>query len=165
MEWYRINWDRLVVLQLPTILRQSKMVAFLLALIEPLKELYQEFLLFRLDQLYEAEINGQVINLERVLNDIFDPVERRIYISDGETFDPPVFYEEFKNLPVIFNAITDSENPVFFANDKIDERITFNFYVHVPEDVFTDKIRVKSVVNRYRAYGRIYDVVLIENQE
>lgn len=165
MEWYNFNISRWVALMLPTFLRKSKMISYLLALTEPLKLLHEEFLKFRDEQLYESEINGQVINLERVLNDRLDPTERRIYISDGGVYLPPVFYEEFKNQPVIFGAIDDAENPVFFFNSLIDERVDFNFYVHVPQEVFSDKIRVKSIVNRYRAWGRTYDVVLIVNEE
>lgn len=162
MQVYKINWNKLMIWLLPVSLRKSKIVAYLAALIYPIKRLYIDFLFFRKQQLYEAEINGQTIKLERVLNDTFDPLERRIYITDGSYFTPPVFYEEWKNQPVIFYEEGNADNPIYYSIDSIDERVDFNFFVHVPSEVFFEKPRIKAVTNKYKIFGRTFDVLLIE---
>lgn len=158
MQLYNINWARLVVWLLPDDWRKMKNVRYLLALIEPVRQSYADFLQFRKQQLYEAEINGQVVKLERVLNDTFDPVDRRIFITDGEYFTPPVFYEEYKNMPVVFNAEGDVDNPVFWSVENIDNRVAFNFYVHIPAAVWFDRLRVRATVNKYKILGRTFEI-------
>lgn len=158
---YNINWSRLVALLLPFDLRKAKIVSYLIALIEPIKQAYNDFLAFRTQQLYEAEINGQTIKLERVLNDTFDPIDRRIFITDGEYFTPPIFYEEYKNLPVVFLAEGNNSNPIFYSMDSLEDRVNFNFFVHVPTDVFFDKTRVRALVNNYKIFGRTFDIIII----
>lgn len=122
MQVYNVNWNQLIIWLLPISLRKSKVVSYLVALIKPIQNLFVDFLYFRNQQLYDAEINGQTIKLERVLNDTFDPVERRIYITDGDYFTPPVFYEEYKNLPVIFYEEGNTDNPIYYKVDSIDDR-------------------------------------------
>lgn len=161
MQWFSINFSRLVVLLLPIDLRKIKTIKYLQALVEPIRYLYQQFLDFRLSMIYENQINGQVINLERVLNDTFDPIERRIYITDGDYFEPPVFYEEWKNKPVIFYAEGDSRNPIYYSVDNADNVVSVNFYVHVPNAVFTEKTRIRALVNKYKAFGRLFEIMEI----
>lgn len=158
---YRINWNRFAVLSIPNDLRKLIIVRYLLALFAPIKEAYNDFLLFRYQQLYEAEINGQTINLERVLNDIFDPIDRRIYITDGDYYEPPVFYEEWENKPVIFYDEGDTRNPVFWSTDDLNNRVSVNFYVHVPTGIFFESTRMRALVNKYKAFGRTFEIIII----
>jgi len=162
MQVYSVNLNKLIIWLLPISLRKSKVVSYLVALIKPIQNLYVNFLYFRNQQLYDAEINGQTIKLERVLNDTFDVVERRIYITDGDYFTPPVFYEEYKNLPVIFYEEGNTDNPIYYKVDSIDDRVDFNFYVHVPQDVFFEKPRITALTNKYKIFGRTFDVILIQ---
>ncbi|HUM50496.1 MAG TPA: hypothetical protein PK431_01735 [Chitinophagales bacterium] len=146
---------------LPFDLRKIRIISYLFALIEPIKAMYNAFLQFMLDQLYDAKINGQVIKLERVLNDTFDPIDRRIFITDGEYYTPSVFYEEYKDIPVIFYEEGNINNPIFYSETSLDGRVSFNFFVNVPESVFFDKTHVRAVVNKYRIFGRTFDIILI----
>ncbi|MFN8238647.1 MAG: hypothetical protein U0T77_10805 [Chitinophagales bacterium] len=158
---YNVNWNRFAIWQTPIDLRKIKLIRYLLVLLEPVKSAHNEFKQFRLQQLYEAEINGQTIKLERVLNDTFDPVERRIYITDGEYYNPPVYYEEYKNDPVIYYEEGNGDNPIFWSDTAIDNRVSFNFYVNVPSSVFFQKTRVKALVSKYKIAGRTFEVILI----
>lgn len=158
---YRINWNRFAVLNLPNDVRKLIVVRYLLAFFAPIKEVWNDFLAFRAEQLYEAEINGQTIKLERVLNDTFDPVDRRIYITDGDYYEPPVFYEEWKNNPVIFYAEGDTRNPVFWSTDALNNRVSVNFYVNVPAVIFFDSARMRALVSKYKVFGRTFEIRII----
>ncbi len=161
MPLFNINWSRFTVWHLPTDLRKIKTVQYVLALYEPIKDSYNRFVQFMNDQLYDAKINGQVIKLERVLNDTFDPIDRRIYISDGEYYDAPTFYEEWKNEPVIFYAEGDTRNPVFWSTDALNNRVSVNFYVNVPQAIFFDSARMRALVNKYKVFGRTFEIKII----
>lgn len=161
MQWYNVIFAKLVVWLIPVSLRKAKHFAFLNSLVTPLQQLHSLFLQFRENQLYDLKITGQVIYLELVLNDIFDPVQRRIYIEDGEIYEPPVFYEEYKNQPVIFNEEASASNPIFWNTENIENRINVNFYVWVPSDVVFDTSRMKAVVNKYKVFGRTYEIRII----
>lgn len=162
MQLYNINWLRLIAWLLPNELRKIKILKYLFALIEPLNIGFSQFKQFRLQQIYESEINGQTIKLERALNDEFDSVLRRIYITDGSTFDPPVFYEEWKPDKVEFYIEGNTDNPIFYSFENIDNIITFNFFVHLSSDIWADRLRIKALVNKYKVFGRTFEVVLIE---
>lgn len=160
MQIYRINWNRFVILNTPNELRKVKYVKYLISFFEAIKKLYSLFRLFRIQQLYEAEINGQTIQLERVLNDVYDPTERRIYITDGGVYTPPIFYDFDKNRPVIF-AAEGATNPIFYSDINIEDAVAFNFFVHVPEDIFFQKDRMKATVTKYKNISRTFDIVII----
>lgn len=66
-----INYKRLIVLLLPTFLRQATITAFLRAMTIPIEYLYNQFLANRNSNLYRLKMNGQVCYLRRVLNDAF----------------------------------------------------------------------------------------------
>ena len=65
MNWAKIDFKRLVQLLLPTFLRKPQQTAFLNATIAPLETLYSE-------TMYKMQHNGQVIYLEKVLNEFCD---------------------------------------------------------------------------------------------
>lgn len=158
---YRVNWNKLAILLLPTHIRKVKIVHYLLVLMTPIKTIYYKFRTFRDLKLYDLTINGQVILLEKVLNDTFDSALRRIYITDGNTYMPPLFLEEYKNRPVIFKEEGDADNPTFWAIDNLDDIISFNFFVHVPNELYYEASRMRALVNRYKAFGRTFNIVII----
>jgi hypothetical protein len=79
---YDIDFRRLVLLLLPTFLRRPRIVAFVSALISPLSQLHGRFKRFRDDIDYRLTHNSQTCYLRGALNDLLDPVERRITVSD-----------------------------------------------------------------------------------
>lgn len=159
---FNINWSLFITWLLPNDLRKVRIVRYLIALVNTVKELHYDFLQFYDDTLYEIKINGQTIKLERVLNDKFDPIQRRIYISDGDYYHPPIFYEEYKNLPVIFFNENNEDNPIFYSINSIDNLVSFNFFVNIPADVWHDRTRVRALVNKYKIFGRTFDILLID---
>jgi hypothetical protein len=161
MQVFNLNWSKLAIWLLPISLRKRKIALYVIALIAPIRKLYIDFVLFRDLQLYEAEINGQTIKLERVLNDTFDATLRRIHITDGDYLAIPVFYEEWKNRPVIFYEEGNSNNPIFYEQQTIDDGVAVNFYVNVPSDVFFDNARMRALVNKYKVAGRKFEITIV----
>lgn len=78
---------------------------------------------YRSAKLYDLNHSGQVIYLEKVLNDTFDKDLRRIYIGDGDFRDR------------IFVGARDSENHIYYRDQQtvgysIADRVQFGFSVH-----------------------------------
>jgi hypothetical protein len=82
---YDINYRKLVALLLPTFLRAPLTLAFLRSAAHPAALLKSRLDTYRADTDYRLQHNGQVCRLRKALNDRFDPVARRIRISDADT--------------------------------------------------------------------------------
>lgn len=96
---FNINFHKLVVLLLPTFLRKAKLVAYLTALITPVKIMYDDFVAARAANLYKLAHNGQVCYLRKALNDSFDPAQRRIIITDGNRYAREYIYTHAEKQP------------------------------------------------------------------
>ena len=93
--YYNISFPRLVLLLLPTMLRQNMIVAFVTALARPLTLIHSNFDAYRLQ--VDTSVNSQVCYLEYLLNDAYDYYDRRIIIRDA-----PINYDDF----FLFDSIT-----------------------------------------------------------
>lgn len=79
---YDVNFKRLALLLLPTFWRQPLLGAIAYAIVSPVSYLHARFTRFRQESNYRLGHNGQVCYLRAVLNDQFDPGERRITLSE-----------------------------------------------------------------------------------
>ena len=74
---YRVDFDYLATLLLPSLLRKPRMRAWLSALLAPLRQQYTAFLLYAEAARIELSYNGQVMVMQGMLNEGFDPDLRR----------------------------------------------------------------------------------------
>ncbi len=65
-KYTQIHWGKTLLMLLPPLLRKKKQAVWLKALTKPLESLYD-------DTLYKMQHNGQVMYLEKVLNELFNP--------------------------------------------------------------------------------------------
>lgn len=85
MSKYDVNFKRLALLLLPTSWRRPIIASITYAMVSPFSYIYTHFMRFRSESNYRLTHNGQVCYLRAVLNDTFDPIERRITITDQTT--------------------------------------------------------------------------------
>ena len=74
----QIDWTKWVNYMLPGPLRKTRMFAWLYVLIFPVRLLYSDLLFFKQKVDFDIEVTGQVVILQRALNDLFDIEFRRI---------------------------------------------------------------------------------------
>lgn len=86
--YYNINYARIGVILLPTFLRKPIAAAFIKAILKPLDEINSSFTEYR--ESLDTNIYSQVCYLQGLINDNFDPLERRIWIRQG-TLDSDSF--------------------------------------------------------------------------
>lgn len=157
---YNISFSRCVALLLPIRLRQTIMLQWLLALIEPINQLHTLFLRYRDDTNYKLDHTAQVFSIEDVLNDAFDVQQRRIYIDDGVYTFPVWFYDRSDDKPVLFNNRAD-DMPVRFYDRKDLGKLDVDFTVVLPTGLNVSDaamIRLKALIDFYRLPDKTYTV-------
>lgn len=153
--WYSVDWNRLVVLLLPTSLRKAKLVAFVQALIAPIIQVHYSWLLKRNEDLYKMQHTGQVCRLRKVLNDQLDVSLRRIYINDGNAFPRKYIYTRAENKPVFIGKTFIYQNDEY-TNTGVD------FTVFVPSEIInTEVFKLKALIEFYKLAGKRYKLQAI----
>lgn len=160
MRDYSIIFISLCQYLIPSFLRQSKIIVFLKVMLSSLQNMNDDFVLFVKSKQYEMSITGQVIYLEKLLNDEFDNNLRRIYIEDAVTVDS-LFLRYENEQRDTFMMRYESENVttdnIRYESEYID---AVSFVVFIPADV-TNLTLLKALVNKYRAASKLFDVQYI----
>lgn len=131
---YRVDFDYLSTLLLPSLLRKPKLRAWLLALLAPLRQLYTTFLLYAEATRIELTYNSQTIALEGALNDQFDPLLRRITIDNSDT----------ELLPFYVNFLSEQqpEKHVLFASESPPWLYCYGYAEFTTQTDFTVRVPV-----------------------
>lgn len=101
---YTIDWSIFVRENLPIALRRTLLVHTLISAVSGVRQLHNRFLDCASDWLYKQRHTAQVVHIEKVLNDAFDDVARRIYVQN-------VQFQSYKYL------YPDGEDPHFLQED------------------------------------------------
>lgn len=160
--WFNIDYNKLVVLLLPTFLRKPKLVGYLRALIMPLDTIYYKWYNWRIDNIYKLEHTGQICYLRVSLNDKFDPIERRIYITDGLEYDTFYIYTEAEDRTIWVH--TESENkPIYLRTEAETADTGLDFLVYVPVEIYKkQKDALTAHIEFYRVAGKRYKIITNE---
>ncbi len=139
----------------------SKHLEWIKSLLQPLQSLHDRFSAQAANTLYIMNITGQVIYLEHYLNDLFDPVLRRIFIADGSIVLPPYLYnlvDDEEHLYLYNKA--DGEAP-FYLYNRPDYGGQSEFIVMVPAAIILTPIlisQIKTAVNKFKQAGVKYSI-------
>lgn len=116
---YNISYRKFIKRNLPGRLRRTKLMDWVYALTKQLRVIDDKFALHREEVRGQYEYNGLIHSMEWNLNDKFDPVLRRIYITVVD------------KIPVLFLR-DDGEQPEAYLQD--DGQIA-DYFVWDPEDI------------------------------
>ncbi|MDC9722352.1 MAG: hypothetical protein PSN34_06215 [Urechidicola sp.] len=162
---YNINWRRLSIWLLPIALRTTKMVAWLQVLLQPLKESWQSFTLFRINIEYKVRHTSQVCYLQGALNDSFDNTLRRIVIKNGLFLAPVYIYTPLEDKPVWLYPEADNKPVWLYSPEDLTNNDT-DFIVCVPIELKPSNTvalnayisRMKSLLNYYKLASKTYRI-------
>lgn len=159
---YIVDYSRLIELSLPTFLRGNIILVWLSCLLHPVKLLYNGFVTYKNDAIYRVSHNGSVILLEKVLNDKFDPILRRIYIKNVEQQDSMRFYDVSASKEVGFYdvPVNGFRSSVGFNAENAD------FQVYIPQlyrssnavELNKFLIKVSAQVDYYKLFAKKYEI-------
>lgn len=151
-----IDYDKLSRWLLPVKLRKPKMLAFVAVCISYIKVLYIRFKTWEAKSWYDIKYqSGQVAYLEFVLNEKFDPVQKRIYISGGLYPLPVYLYTEAEQLPLYI--YTEAENNPVYLYTEAEYLYGFaDFVINVPYGLPNEETTLRAVADRYKRDSKNY---------
>lgn len=150
--WYKVDYNKIVLLVLPAFLRKPITASYLQAVIMPIANLYDKWRVFRDDNLYKLHHTGQVCYLRKVLNDKLDPSLRRIYIGDGQRYERQYLYTTGENKPKFLGTMYLRESA-----DYADTGVDFNVYA--PQSIIENSIyELIALLDFYKLGGKKYKI-------
>jgi hypothetical protein len=153
--WYKVDFDRLVLLLLPTFLRKPVLFGYVRALITPIASLHYKWSRMRDENLTKLSYNSQRCYLRKALNDKYDPELRRITIDGTLDTTQDYIYTPAENLDV-YLGIMYLQQDFNYDNSIVD------FLVNVPGQLLNDKINeITATINFYKLAGKSYKLLAI----
>jgi hypothetical protein len=153
--WYKIDFDRLILLLLPTFLRKPVLFAYVKALISPIASLHYKWVQMRAENLKTLSYNSQRCYLRGALNDKYDPDLRRITIDGTLNIDQDYIYTPAENLDV-YLGVMYLEAEFNYTNSKVD------YLVNVPREVMNTKLNeIVATIEFYNLAGKQYQIISI----
>ena len=158
--YYTVNFKKLVVLLLPTFLRQSTIVALLQVYVGGLITVYNRFITNRTNNLYKLKITGQVCYLRKMLNDAFPAANGHISIEDGVATGTWRYAWNANYEPYHKYLLIEDSGTLFWDEHTISEGLS-NFIVKVPASLNTvnNEARMRSLLNYYKLLSKSYTIV------
>lgn len=157
---FDIDYTKLIRLLLPFNFRKfPNLLALLDASVNSIKNLYIDFILFRNNKKQDMQYSSQTCYMRGMLNDFYDPDQRRIKIKNSARREYLMIYQEQENLPVMINQI-ESGAPTMLAREDI---INYNnfFDVYLPDDFFLNEQlinQIKASIEKYRLATRYFNL-------
>lgn len=149
--WYNLDINKLTILLTPTFLRKERFLAWLRVIHFPLIEIVDKFNFNRNENLYNLAHNGQVCYLRVVLNDRFDPIQRRIKIADGNRYQRQYIYTRGEQKPKYLGKI--------YLYDRADYGDTgVDFIVLIPRGLIYNEYEKKALVDFYKLASKRYKI-------
>lgn len=153
--FYTVDISMLVTRYVPVWFRRERNVQFAVVLASWLERIQDDFLVWREGVvLAQYRYNGLLHSLERLLNDRYDPVERRIYIDVVDQVPGYWFLED--GQPAIASLLEDGalSGYAYLDDGEMPELYTHEFTVHVPAALAFNPDQVFSLLDTYRYAGR-----------
>jgi len=173
------NFVNIIQNLIPEFLRKSNFINWLNSLIKPLSTLHydasnvvtnfgQTNLTFY--QWYEfirnyLRFNGQIIYLEKYLNQTYLPLVEEpwitntgIYIVNTASVNFSYVYNTIEGKPPIYLSNTSENDPVYMYNTA-DIANAYDFIVYVPTSLVFDMTLMQSRINQYKLAGKSYQIL------
>ena len=156
---YNVNIKRLALLTLPTWLRRPLVSALLYAAVAPLGRLLEELRSFRKETNYRLGNSGQVCRLRGVLNDVFDPVQRRITIEDTDSLSGSgtrTVWMRDQSRWIMLPRREDGSVRIY--REGAGGMGGYDFWITVPQELNNreTETRLRAVVNMYKLASKRY---------
>jgi hypothetical protein len=153
--WYKVDFDKLTLLLLPTFLRKPVLFGYLKALISPIASLHYRWSKMRDENLKKLSYNCQRCYFRGALNDKFDPVLRRITFDDTLSLQQDYIYTQTENLDVYLGTMW-LEQDFNYAGSTVD------YLVMVPRDIMNAKLNeIVALIEFYNLAGKQYQIISI----
>lgn len=154
---FNINFKKLAVEWFPTFLRGRIMSAIAFTLVSPIESLYNEFLKERKQNLIKITTTCQKFSMQKRLNDLFDPVERRIEIIKAVLFDSVHVYTEAEDdqWRTKTQWLYIDSLPIYLYTEA-ELNSEFDFIVKVP--ISLNELQLRAEIEYYMLQSKNYRI-------
>lgn len=157
--YYNIGYARIAVLLLPSFLRNKILVPMVTAMATPLDDIQLELTAFKKG--IDFNTYSQVCTMQGLINDSFDPLERRIKIRNtAQDHDYYLFWKQQFNKPVLLTKEA-LKSPYILAGDYEIGTTHIDFEIVLPEGYVlseSDEIRLTNLVNQSKLASKRYRI-------
>lgn len=155
----------LAYITLPPILRIEPWLSFLTVFMSQLNTVQMGFNDYFESVKYELQFNGQVIYLEHLLNDRFDPELRRIYINSEEQLQKVFIHNILESIPLeeenyIYNQTDIEDATDTHLYNEVEYSLDNDFTIFLPEGLIYNELELRSVVDSYKLAAKRYNLIL-----
>ena len=157
MSWL-LDTEKLARQLLTPVISKASHLEWVRVLISPVAYVNAIFVAYRAELIKRLQYNGQTIILENLLNDIFQPSDREIYI---ETLDDRLaqlyLYQTSEQEPPEYVHQTGEAPPLYVFQNGEQLAVGYDFIVWVPDGLLNaeEQARLKAVTRRYKLAGKI----------
>lgn len=168
MNIFNLDLKRYVGELMPPFLRDPVFFGFLIAFIAPVIDLYDNFIQNRESNIIKLKFNYQTCSVEYRLNDVFDPVLRRIKIAKAVTYKGVFLYTKAETDPTNPNYYGDDPNnkikwlhgdekPIYLRT-KAELYSQYDFIVLIPVGVEISNIKLRAEIDFYILQSKQYKI-------
>lgn len=157
---FNIDLNNIKLNFIPRHWRRINFIDFLTSTYKPLNSFQIVFNQYFNDTEDAMLWNGQVVMLERYLNNLYDPINREIYITDGVQLD--VLYVSLieENEPIYVSTIAE-DNTQVFVNPIESYNNDSDFAINIPSTISFNENVLRSQVNKYKIAGKKYIIIIV----
>ncbi len=157
--WYKVDFDRLILLLLPTFLRKPVLFSYLRALISPIggssQSVYYRWEKLRAANLKKLEYNSQKCYLRKALNDYHDKEQRRIYTTKVPQLTGNYLFQPEENLDFYLDTM-------WLDLDYTEQGERVDFLVYVPAEILATKTNeIMATLEMYVLASKTYKLMTI----
>lgn len=153
--WYKVDFDKLILLLLPTFLRKPKIFGYLKALVSPISSLHYRWSRIRELIIKKLSYNSQRCYLRGALNDYYDPDLRRITLERTGNKTQDYIYTQAENRPIYLGTMW-LEPEFNYVGSTVD------FLVNVPQELMNTKLNeIIATLEFYVLAGKSYQIIAI----
>ena len=153
--WYNVDVYKLAAYLLPPFLRKKKLFSFFSVFVYPFFGLVQSFKNFRKSRLYRLNANGQVIYIEKYLNDYFNLEYKDIYITDSDNNIANVS-DLYSDSSITMTVYPANFTDVLYVMSGFESTKREDFIVNVPSYLHDRISEITTLVEYNKPAGRNY---------
>jgi hypothetical protein len=154
---FLLDFNTLAIQLMPVTWRKPKHIAWLKVLVYPFVLILQKLRKSRKENIYKLEHDGRIGKIEKVLNDKFDVVERRILIIEGQRKNQNYSYFSNENKEQLATPL------ITYSIDEIAE-FSADFEICIPTEVgliTSDITRLNTLARYYADKDKHFTIKLI----
>lgn len=159
--WYDFDILKYAQYVLRPLLRKKRIFAVISVFLLPLIFIYTLFKSYRKQAVDKLNINGQVIYIEKVLNERFFLKDREIYITDIVGKEVYLYHHSEEQIPSYLHKRNERAE-VKYIQQRGEGNYSGNFVVNIPSFLSIYEIEIRNLVDYYKPAGRSFVLKIYE---